>query len=183
MKDKQEVLRLSNEESNKLTRECMKTALISLMNEKPFDKITITELVKKSGVSRTAFYRNYNTKEDIILDICNEIFTAISNSIFSDKYKNNSYQLFYDYFYKIKENENDFRLLVKAGISQATPIKLENVLEKIIPCTTIKSHYKLITFETAFFSIVVDWFNNGMKEDISFMANFCNDFLKSLQTL
>lgn len=60
------VLKLSNEESNKLTIECLEQALIILMAEKPFNKITITEIVKKAGVSRTAFYRNYNTKEDII---------------------------------------------------------------------------------------------------------------------
>ena len=55
---KRDVLRMSNEASNKLTKECLQMALIYLLNEKPIEKITITELVKRSGVSRTAFYRN-----------------------------------------------------------------------------------------------------------------------------
>ena len=53
---------LSNKEANKVTRECLQTALIQLMSQKPFEKITITELVRRSGVSRTAFYRNYESK-------------------------------------------------------------------------------------------------------------------------
>ena len=48
---KHAVLRLSNEESNKLTRECLRTALIKLMEQKPFDQISIKDIVKKSGVS------------------------------------------------------------------------------------------------------------------------------------
>ena len=36
---KRDVLRMSNEESNRLTRECLQTALIQLMSEKPFDQI------------------------------------------------------------------------------------------------------------------------------------------------
>ena len=66
MKDRQYSVKNSNEESNKITKSSLQTALIYLMNKKDFDKITITELVKKAGVSRMAFYRNYNSKEDIL---------------------------------------------------------------------------------------------------------------------
>ena len=64
--EKRDVLRMSNKESNRMTRECLQTALITLMGQKPFEKITISEIVRKSGVSRTAFYCNYDTKEDIL---------------------------------------------------------------------------------------------------------------------
>lgn len=53
------IYRLSGERANQLTRECLQKALIFLMGEKPFNKISITELVKISGVSRQSFYRNY----------------------------------------------------------------------------------------------------------------------------
>ncbi len=55
--------------SRQLTKECLQLALVDLMAEKPFEKITVTELVLKSGVSRQSFYRNYESKEDI-LKIC-----------------------------------------------------------------------------------------------------------------
>lgn len=53
--ERYDVLRLSNKESNKLTRESIRTALVFLMGQKPFDKIKITEIVNRAGVSRTAF--------------------------------------------------------------------------------------------------------------------------------
>ena len=74
---------LSNKEANKVTRECLQTALIQLMSQKPFEKITITELVRRSGVSRTAFYRNYESKEEILNEVCRSFIDSLSDS-FSD---------------------------------------------------------------------------------------------------
>ena len=65
-------LRMANEEANRITRESLQTALIYLMNEKDYKEITITELTQKAGTSRTAFYRNYQSKEDIMMEIMME---------------------------------------------------------------------------------------------------------------
>ncbi len=43
-------------------------ALVALMDKKPYDQITITDITKKAGVSRMAFYRNYQSKDDILMD-------------------------------------------------------------------------------------------------------------------
>ena len=45
--EKRDMLRLSNAESNKLTRECIQTALIHLMAYKELKKISISEIAKK----------------------------------------------------------------------------------------------------------------------------------------
>jgi len=51
---------------NLIIRESIETALIELMKRKPFNEITITEIVKKAGVSRISYYRNYYLKEDVL---------------------------------------------------------------------------------------------------------------------
>ena len=56
----------SNKESNQITRESIETALLFLMEKKELSKISVSELVKKAGVSRNAFYRNYKSKEEIL---------------------------------------------------------------------------------------------------------------------
>ena len=61
-----ENLRKSNQESNLLTREAIETALLQLLEKKDLTKISISELVKRAGVSRAAFYRNYDSKEEIL---------------------------------------------------------------------------------------------------------------------
>ena len=55
-------------EVNQLTRECLLTALLRLMETKPYDSITITDITKLAGVSRMAYYRNYKSKDEILTD-------------------------------------------------------------------------------------------------------------------
>lgn len=48
------------------TRECITKALIKLSATKHLSSISITELCQVAGVSRMAFYRNYDSKEDVL---------------------------------------------------------------------------------------------------------------------
>lgn len=52
--------------ANLIVRESIETALLKLMDKKPFGEITISEIVKKAGVSRVSYYRNYYFKEDVL---------------------------------------------------------------------------------------------------------------------
>ena len=58
---------------NMITKESIFTALMILMKKKNFKEISITEITNKAGVSRMAFYRNYNIKEDIITTYIDEL--------------------------------------------------------------------------------------------------------------
>ncbi len=53
-------------QTNLLVKECMVTAFIQLLKEKPLSCISISELTKRAGVSRMTYYRNYQSKEDIL---------------------------------------------------------------------------------------------------------------------
>ncbi len=182
---KRDVLRMSNEASNKLTKECLQMALIYLLNEKPIEKITITELVKRSGVSRTAFYRNYSSKEDIIIEMEEQICQAISESLSSPDYQNNLRQWFLDCFQTVKDNASLFQLFLQTTIAQETLKALNSILESFHQPHTIKEHYQLLAIEGAFSSILTDWFKNGMKEEVDFMADICASLMhgKTLQSL
>lgn len=56
-------------QANELVKKRMIDALIDLIKEKNTSSITISELIKKAGVARASFYRNYNTIEDIIYEV------------------------------------------------------------------------------------------------------------------
>ncbi len=56
----------SNKEANQLTKESLEIALLFLLEKKELKQISVSELVRKAGVSRNAFYRNYKSKEEIL---------------------------------------------------------------------------------------------------------------------
>lgn len=179
--EKREILRLSNEASHKLTQECIHTALLYLMKQKSFEKITITELIKRSGVSRSAFYRNYSSKEDVIKEMSEHLFNDFRNSLLEGHNTDNLYQWFYNIFTKIKENESIFRLFIQADIAQLLPEEI-STLEKIFPPHSVEEHYQILALEGAFGKVLYGWFLGGMEESIEYMADFCSNKLYSRLT-
>lgn len=49
------------------TQEWVFQALMLLLENEAFEKITITKICDKAGINRSTFYRNYENKEDIVI--------------------------------------------------------------------------------------------------------------------
>lgn len=60
----------------------------SLLHEKKFEDIKITEVIERAQVSRSTFYRNYDALEDILRYECNQKFLDLKDYI-NDYYLNN----------------------------------------------------------------------------------------------
>ena len=52
-------------------------ALIALMEEKPLDKIKVTELTQRAGISRSTFYSYYDSVYDVLQDIEDDFLSHI----------------------------------------------------------------------------------------------------------
>lgn len=51
---------------HELAVESIYGALLQLMDKKPYAEITVTDICKRAGVSRMAYYRNYASKDEIL---------------------------------------------------------------------------------------------------------------------
>lgn len=171
--DKRRVRRLSNEEANKQTKDCLQKALIFLMGKKSFENITITELVKRSGVSRTSFYRNYKSKEDILADISRQFAQLIANTMKESKYEKDRYQWFYDIFQSVQRYQETVQLLIQANLRQNTSFHIIPVMQELYEQLPTENHYKILAKLGALDAIVYNWFIKGRKESIEDMAQLC----------
>ncbi len=61
------------------TKERLKSTLLSLMQEKSIDRITISETCRLSGINRNTFYQHYKD----IRDLLSEIESSFMESLFS----------------------------------------------------------------------------------------------------
>ena len=168
------VLRLNNAESNKLTRECLTTALMQLMKEKPIDKITITELVKRSGVSRTAFYRNYSSKEDI-LEYAREEITNLTNEFLAKpELKEDSYLWFKECFKIVQEHAEVIRTILDANLPFGHFWENRSLIDTLYPAGNHMNRYLNRAMVAAFQRVLCLWVEEGMTESIEEMAAFCD---------
>lgn len=173
-------LKLSNEETNKLTKEALQISLLKLLKEKNINDINVTEIVKIAGVSRTAFYRNYKTKENIILDLYNSILMYLKDKSINEKYDNNHLQFFYDILSKIKENPIGFKILLNVELSKESQEKLETFLFNNYQLKNNTDKYKLMAIISALKTVLIKWIDNNMNDDINEIANLCNNLTKSI---
>ena len=64
-----------------LTRDCLTEALVRLCRQKPLAEVTVTELCRTAGVSRMAFYRNYASKEEVLLERLDELIAFYRRTV------------------------------------------------------------------------------------------------------
>lgn len=57
------------------------SSLLKLMETKDFNKITITEIIKNADLTRQTFYRNFNSKEDVLYEYVNKLYESCFNEI------------------------------------------------------------------------------------------------------
>ena len=50
----------------KKTKDCLRNAMLAILDEKPFEKISVTEICERAGVSRITFYTHYGSKYDLV---------------------------------------------------------------------------------------------------------------------
>lgn len=167
--ENKEILRLSNEESNKLTRECLRIAMFKLMAKQDFEHISITEVTKLAGVSRAAFYRNYESKEALVEEICHEIMKELADSVKSERYRADRRTWYVDFFRTIQENSEYFRIYLNARL----PLADNGVLEAIFPSSNSVERYDNMAREGAFLGVLTSWFKDGMRETPEEMSMIC----------
>ena len=59
----------------------LREALLELLGEKPYDKITVTDVTRKADLNRGTFYAHFSNVDDLARDVMDEITFKISNLI------------------------------------------------------------------------------------------------------
>lgn len=58
---------------NTRSRDAIRKAVLALAQNKPVQKISITEICQEAGIHRSTFYKYYGCQSDVVKDILNEL--------------------------------------------------------------------------------------------------------------
>lgn len=153
------------QEANAFVKECITTALIQMLEEQSFEDISITELVKKAGVGRVSFYRNFDSKEDVLRKHLQALLEEWAKQ-YEDVKDYNLVQAIFEHYYK---NRDFCILLYERGLSH---ISLASVKEA---CGAKPEQPNVIAYTAAFIAYglygwIEEWFKRGMQETPEEMA-------------
>ncbi len=169
MKNQTNGLKLSNEESNRITKDSIQEALVYLLSKKTMDEISVTEIVNKAGVSRTAYYRNYQSKEEILKDFSHNVFELIFSQLSDPDLVKDGQTWYYFIFNQVKINERIIRLLIKAknySLIQFLPKIDESLYDK-------KQLYQIHAMESALISLIEKWVANDFDLTVDEISSLC----------
>lgn len=160
-------------------------ALLQLMEHKEYAKITITELAQKAGLDRKTFYRNFDTKEDILrlyLDhACEDYIANLRKETVLT-----TYTVARAYFRTCLAHIHFFCLLDDNGL---LPLALEAYdrylpkLHRMFECGQSAdnpfyySDYALSFFTGGFFNISVKWIRDGARKSPEEMAQMIDTLM------
>jgi AcrR family transcriptional regulator len=164
-------------ENKQVTRskEWIYTALMTLLKKNAFRKISIEDITKKAGVARLTFYRNYDSKEDILISqgkkIYEELMIDLKRSIHEENAVYNSIRKIMTIF---NEYADLFEILLKNKldylIMQSFEVEISNILKSIFGVENT-NRYKIKFYEGALFAIAVEWIKNSREESIDEMTD------------
>lgn len=160
-------------EANLRVKKQITDAMFELMHEKSFSDITITELIKRAGVARASYYRNYSSKEDVLETLMDDVLEYYRAGIIEDgpflSYGNilRSFQFFQTFSRYVID-------LYQSGFAYTLMEKLNQFHESIVgimPANSIK-RYEIYAYMGALVNIGIRWLQDGQKETPEEMAAF-----------
>ena len=162
-------------------------AVMLLMDEKPYEKITVSDIAEKAGIARPTFYRNYNDKDDVIYEYLMNTFSMELLDAEKDNKdgKQDTIVLVFDRNYMIKHQKVLKKILSTADIEnriyregQKWPMSIIGQYKsKLSKHEYLVCRYKICYQITGSLRVLFDWFINDMPmpvENIVTMLNAMN---------
>ncbi len=102
--------------SSKKTKENIKLAFAELLHEKKELKhVTVTELVKRAGITRSSFYTHYDSIYDVAQEFQDDTMNLLINNEFNLENINDIYAYIDMLIETLKENENTYKMLLSSN--------------------------------------------------------------------
>jgi len=172
---------------NQSIKEAVFEALLQMLKTRSLDEVHINQLVQKAGICRTSYYRNFDSKEDILIQYLNLIYEDyFKNYDFTSNQKKD--ETIYDFVYQricfIKKHRNFFVILQKEKLlySVFRQIDLNNLhcLLQHTKKNDILNSYQIAIAVGITTAIIDEWINSEFKETEHDLASMLTSIFGTL---
>lgn len=172
-----------NDRRVKRTKKALRDALLTLLNEKSINEITVTELTSLADVNRATFYFYYTDLIDMLQQIQNEAYEAFTAVVKKASVEVSTIDGFTEYSERLltfcQENEELVRFIINNDVNSRLYSYIKHLLLVNIPNTKEvfsddnPAKYLSNFVITAMIGICIDWLDDGMKVSPHDLAKLC----------
>lgn len=178
--ERNRMLHLCNMESRELTRACIEDALLRLLQEKNFKDISVTDIAAKAGVSRGAYYRNYESKEDVFRCIVRQKFQSVYTYMREREQGINPNAFWCGMFEGLLKDIEFYKLAVQIG-QEIALLEHFNPMSAQFSSAGRIGHYEMLFYTGAAYNVIVGWIRGGAKESPQTMADILTPLMEAIQ--
>ena len=171
---KKQEKKYSADRRTRYTRKVIRDTLLAAMQQKPFSKITVTEICKQSDINRGTFYLHYYDLDDVLDDIIGEILrdtTHVMDQVLCPA----KTRCTYPFCQKVRENR-EFQILFFDDIASARLLLYVYLFSKENFITGLMRN-SLLSFEEAE-AILYFQMNGCLAINKQMLKNGCQDWGK-----
>ena len=174
----------------------MDEALISLLEKKDFEYITIREICDTAGVNRSTFYLHYENTSDLLKETTRYIidkhlaYYEIDKQLMVIQYENcRREELLFitdkylrPYLTFIKDNQRLFKVSIKQfnslNMDEVYGRMYKHIFNPILDCFHVPDNeraYVMKFYLTGIFAVVMEWLDNNCADDMETVAGVITD--------
>ena len=155
---------------------CLRDSYFSLLKDKQIEDISVSEIAKLAGLSRTSFYKNYKTKDDIVRqyidDFLKDFLVELRTNPITDSQVSTT--ALFSYF---RSNKSRIKILIERGLFHLFFESFSHFLQESnlvinskpnISEESLKYHYQYTN--GGILNLIESWMRGDMKETDEEMA-------------
>lgn len=159
-------------------KECLSDALIQLMREKDFEKISIKEIADTAGVGRATWFRNYTSKNEALtfkfVQVWNRWVDEHAIAV-RDRFDLANAKNFFQFNYEIK---HILEIVYTSNMQSAIYDAFYQVMMPQYGANA-KECYQARFYSYGLFGLLDEWIKRGFKESVEEMVIFFYQIIKN----
>ena len=159
-------------------KECLSDALIQLMREKDFEKISIKEIADTAGVGRATWIRNYTSKNEALTFKFVQVWNRWADEqaiAVRDRFDLANAKNFFQFNYEIK---HILEIVYTSNMQSAIYDAFYQVMMPQYGANA-KECYQARFYSYGLFGLLDEWIKRGFKESVEEMVIFFYQIIKN----
>ena len=159
-------------------KECLSDALIQLMREKDFEKISIKEIADTAGLGRATWFRNYTSKNEALTFKFVQVWNRWADEhaiAVRDRFDLANAKNFFQFNYEIK---HILEIVYTSNMQSAIYDAFYQVMMPQYGANA-KECYQARFYSYGLFGLLDEWIKRGFKESVEEMVIFFYQIIKN----